>query len=155
MATIGTCILVSCSHLRIAAVASRPSISGICTSMSTRSKGSWVRAASASLPVLTTTTVWPRFSMSRVQACWAASKGQGVRDSVDLDEGSISLAVPPCINMLEHCWRVCDLVEQSSDVFSRTKVFDGHGQKFCSGVAIEVHGGVVDGKKREGIKIID
>ena len=44
----------------MAAVASKPPISGICTSISTRSKVSRSSAASASRPLLATVTAWPR-----------------------------------------------------------------------------------------------
>jgi hypothetical protein len=61
----------------------------------------------------------------------------------------------PRVSMVEPCCRVCDIVEQSSDVFRRTNVFEGHTQQFSSGVAIVVYSGVIDGKKREGIKSVD
>ena len=46
---------------RIAPVAARPSIPGICTSISTRSKLSRCRAASASPPLDTAAVEWPCF----------------------------------------------------------------------------------------------
>ena len=73
----------------------------------------------------------------------------------DLDDSAIALAVPPRISMVEPCCPVCDIVEQSSDVFRRTNVLEGHTQKFSSGVAIVVYSGVIDGEKRESIKIVD
>ena len=93
--------------------------------------------------------------MRQDKARWSASKGQGVRGDFDLDESPISLAVPPRIGMVEPCCRMYDIGEQSSDVFRRTNVLEGHTQKFGSGVAIVVYSGVIDGKKREGLKIID
>ena len=56
MAMIGVWAPVAASRARIAAVASNPSISGICTSISTASNGWPSRAASASRPLPTTTT---------------------------------------------------------------------------------------------------
>ena len=53
-----------------AAAASRPSISGICTSMSTRSNGCLASAASASLPLPATTTACPCFSSRRTASFW-------------------------------------------------------------------------------------
>src|SRR5712691_4032423 len=53
------------------------------------------------------------------KARWSTSKGQGVRGNVDLDDGAISLAVTPRVSRVEHCCRVCDIVEQSSDIFRR------------------------------------
>ena len=57
--------------------------------------------------------------------------------------------------MVEPCCPVCDIVEQSSDVFRRTNVLEGHTQKCSPGVAIVVYSGVIDGEKRESIKIVD
>ena len=55
-----TCPPLSRSRARIAAVASNPPISGICTSISTRSNVSLARASNASRPLFTTVTWWPR-----------------------------------------------------------------------------------------------
>src|SRR5215467_1436981 len=86
---------------------------------------------------------------------WSTSKCQGVRGHFDLNDSPISPAVTPRVTRVEPCCRVCDIVEQSSAVSRRTKVLDGHTQEFSSGVAIVVYSGVIDGKKREGIKIVD
>ena len=56
MAMIGVWTPVADSRARIAAVASNPSISGICTSIRTASNDCPSRAASASRPLPTTTT---------------------------------------------------------------------------------------------------
>jgi len=86
---------------------------------------------------------------------WSASKYQGLRGNFDLDDSPISPAVTPRVSRVELCCRVCDIIEQSSAVGRRTKVLDGHTQEFSSGVAIVVYSGVIDSKKREGIKIVD
>ena len=57
--------------------------------------------------------------------------------------------------MVEPCCPVCDIVEQNSDVFRRTNVLEGHTQKCSPGIAIVVYSGVIDGEKRESIKIVD
>src|SRR5947207_1626622 len=62
---IGQPIPPGSSLFRIAAVASNPSITGICTSMKTRSKLSFSTACSASRPFAATATEWPLFSSSR------------------------------------------------------------------------------------------
>ena len=54
----------------MAAVASKPSISGICTSISTTSNDCPSRAASASRPLPATTTWWPRFSSTLTASLW-------------------------------------------------------------------------------------
>ena len=60
--------------LRINLVASSPSMTGICTSMNTRSKAVAAPAVSmASWPFVATVTRWPRFSSSRVAKCWLTS----------------------------------------------------------------------------------
>ncbi|PYR03475.1 MAG: hypothetical protein DMG00_26180 [Acidobacteria bacterium] len=59
---IGTRSPVSCSASRIAAVASKPPISGICTSIRIASTGSRSSAASASRPLAAIVTRCPRRS---------------------------------------------------------------------------------------------
>ena len=71
IATIGTCRPVRARDCRIAAVASRPSISGICTSIRTRSKAPRRRRPStASRPLLRHATVWPCFSSIATASRW-------------------------------------------------------------------------------------
>ena len=70
MATIGMWVPVVFSFSRIIAVASRPPISGICTSIRMRSNPRCSKAASASRPLRATTTVCPCFLRMRTANSW-------------------------------------------------------------------------------------
>src|SRR5580704_12791157 len=67
---IGICPPANISFARIAAVASKPSIPGICTSISTTSNWPFSRASNAPRPSLVTFTVYPRFSNTRTTRVW-------------------------------------------------------------------------------------
>jgi len=74
---------VTRSFLRIAAVASKPSISGICTSIKATSKLCASSASKAIFPLGTTMTLWPRFERirtvsSRLMALSSASRNPKV-----------------------------------------------------------------------------
>ena len=89
---IGRCAPVCCSLARICAVASSPSISGICTSISTRSNSSAAVAATASWPLPATVTVCPCPSKSATASFWltrlsSASRHAQARDVVRLLPG--------------------------------------------------------------------
>ena len=62
MAIIGKCSPLISSICRMAAVAEKPSISGICKSMSTKSNRCIFKAFSARAPLSTAMTVCPCFS---------------------------------------------------------------------------------------------
>ena len=70
MARIRRCPPVPRSRRRISAVASNPSISGICTSISTRSKVSRASASIASRPLATAVTSWPRLTSRPTATRW-------------------------------------------------------------------------------------
>ena len=69
-ARIGIWPPVACSCRRIASVAIQPSLSGICTSIRTKSKVFCLSASTAARPVATVVMQCPRFSSSRVASFW-------------------------------------------------------------------------------------
>ena len=74
MATIGMCSPDTCSRSRMRRVASRPPISGICTSIRIRSKLSCSKAATTARPSLATTTLCPSFSNRRTANRWSSAR---------------------------------------------------------------------------------
>ena len=70
MAMIGRCPPACLSLPRIAAVASNPFISGICTSINTKSNGWCSKALSTSRPLAAKVTRCPCFSNKRLASFW-------------------------------------------------------------------------------------
>ena len=87
----------ACSNARMARVASSPSMTGICTSMSTRSKGATANRSTASAPLPTNVTVCGESS----RKAWTTMRLVATSSATRIRSGRLavttgcSLAVPP------------------------------------------------------------
>ena len=73
----------------------------------------------------------------------------------DVDESPVFLAMSPDAGPFERRSGPRQVLHEGGDILRGTNVFDGHPQELLSRVSVVIHGGIVDGQKDEGLKVID